>query len=366
MRRYILTLYGLPFIMLMWSLLLPGPAEAQLIQHGPKLVGTGAAGAASQGTSVVLSGDGNTAVVGGVGDNANTGAAWVYIRSDGVWNQQAKLVGSGAVGGSFQGFSVSLSSDGNTAIVGGISDNGSSGAAWVYTRSGSVWSQQGPKLVGTGAVGPRPAIQGFSVSLSDNGNTAIVGGPYDNSSAGAAWVYTRSDGVWSQQAKLVGTGALSLAEQGHAVSLSGDGNTAIVGGFADNSSVGAAWVYTRSDGVWSQQAKLVGAGASTPAAQGISVSLSGDGNTAIVGGPSGPSGAAWVSALAVCGASKRCWSAQALWAEHPTDFLCRSPTTGIPPSSAGLMTTASPVPRGCTPARTVCGASKRSWSALAP
>src|ERR1700730_16890731 len=150
--------------MLMWSLLLPGPAEAQLIQHGPKLVGTGAVGAASQGGSVVLSGDGDTGIVGGAGDNANTGAAWVFTRSRGVWNQQAKLVGSGAVGGSFQGSSVSLSSDGNTAIVGGMFDNSSSGAAWVYTRSGSVWSQQGPKLVGTGAVGPRPAIQGFSVS----------------------------------------------------------------------------------------------------------------------------------------------------------------------------------------------------------
>jgi hypothetical protein len=114
-------------------------------------------------------------------------------------------------------------------------------------------------LVGTGAVGG--ASQGFSVSLSDNGNTAIVGGPYDNSFAGAAWVYTRSDGVWSQQAKLVGTGAVGLqpAQQGYSVSLSGDGNTAIVGGPADSGmhgfadlaglrsdgSVGAAWVYVQ-------------------------------------------------------------------------------------------------------------------------
>src|SRR6516225_12359104 len=66
--------------------------------------------------------------------------------------------------------------------------------------------QQGPKLVGTGAVGPYNPIQGSSVSLSGDGNTALVGGIYDTQKDGAAWVFTRSAGVWSQQAKLVGAG----------------------------------------------------------------------------------------------------------------------------------------------------------------
>src|SRR4029450_137761 len=60
------------------------------------------------------------------------------------------------------------------------------GAAWVYTRSGGVWTQQGSKLVGTGAIGS--AAQGNSVSLSSDGSTAIVRGPYDNQKKGAAWV----------------------------------------------------------------------------------------------------------------------------------------------------------------------------------
>ena len=108
------------------------------------------------------------------------------------------------------------------------------------------FSQQGAKLVGPGAVGPFPAEQGYSVSLSADGNTAIVGGDHDNGGAGAAWVYTRSGGVWSQQgAKLVGTGAVGAAEQGVSVSLSGDGNTAIVGGPGDNSDAGAVWVYAK-------------------------------------------------------------------------------------------------------------------------
>src|SRR5689334_22702944 len=114
-----------------------------------------------------LSGDGNTAIVGGWRDGAGTGAAWVDTGSSDVWGQEAKLVGTGAVGPLHpygQGVSVSLSGDGNTAIVGGDGDNGSAGAAWVYTRSSSVWSQRGPKLVGTGAAGA--ADQGSSVALS--------------------------------------------------------------------------------------------------------------------------------------------------------------------------------------------------------
>src|SRR6201997_5656286 len=227
-------------------------------QQGSKLVGIDALGLASQGWSVALSGDGNTAIVGGREDDSGTGAAWVFTPSGGLWTQQgSKLVGTGAVGNANQGTSVALSADGNTAIVGGPDDNFSAGAnsgagaVWVFTRSGGVWSQQGSKLVGTGAVGN--ARQGTSVALSADGNTAIVGAPGDHSHAGAVWVFTRSGGVWSQQgSKLVGTGAVGRAHQGASVALSADGNTAIVGGWGDNSRAGAVWVFTRSGGVWSQ------------------------------------------------------------------------------------------------------------------
>jgi hypothetical protein len=287
----------LPVILLACSLL-PGVAQAQFTQQA-KLVGTGALGTSEQGYFVSLSDDGNTAIVGGYHDNNSVGAAWVYTRLGGVWSQQGpKLVGTGAVGNAQQGVSVSLSGDGNTAIVGGPADNNFAGAAWVYTRLGGVWSQQA-KLVGTGVLGRLLAEQGVSVSLSGDGNTAIVGGPNDNNSIGAAWVYTRLGGMWSQQAKLVGTGAVGDALQGWSVSLSGDGNTAIVGGDNDNAGAGAAWVYTRLGGVWNQQGpKLVGTGTIglLLAGQGYSVSLSGDGKTAIVGGPSDNNdiGAAWV------------------------------------------------------------------------
>ena len=277
-------------------------------QQGPKLVGAGAVGPAHQGQSVALSSDGNTALVGGAGDNGSKGAAWVFTRSGRTWSQQGpKLVGTGAVGDANQGYSVALSGDGNTALVGGNFDNGFEGAVWVFTRSGTTWTQQGPKLVGTGAVG-QPFVQpqqGFSVAVSSDGNTALVGGAGDNGSKGAAWVFTRSATTWTQQgSKLVGTGAVGDANQGYSVSLSSDGNTALVGGYYDNphqtgkffGAAGAAWVFTRSGTTWTQQGpKLVGTGAVRDAFQGLSVALSGDGNTALVAGRGDdPDGAVWV------------------------------------------------------------------------
>lgn len=214
-------------------------------------MGTGIAGQyAQQGFSVALSADGKTAILGGpYDDDACTacpaygvGAAWVFTRSGNTWTQQgSKLVGSGAVGPSGQGRSVALSADGNTAMLGGPGDNNDAGAAWVFARSNGVWRQQGSKLVGKGAV--EIAEQGYSVSLSSDGNAASLGGPGDNNSAGAVWEFARSNGVWSQANKLIGSGVVGLSRQGTSVSLSADSNTTIVGGPGDTNGAGAAWIF---------------------------------------------------------------------------------------------------------------------------
>jgi hypothetical protein len=283
--------------------IIPNLLFAQFTQQGPKLVGTGASGTfIRQGISIAITPDGNTAIEGGQDDaTGEEGAVWVFTRSGTVWTQQGpKLVGTGTVGSTVhQGASVSISADGNTAIEGGYSDNNGIGAVWIFTRSGGVWTQQGPKLVGTGVVGTF-AGQGSSVSLSSDGNTAIVGGDVDNNSFGAVWVFTRSGGVWTQQGpKLVGTGAVgSSVYQGRSVSVSSDGNTFVVGGYQDNNNLGAVWVFTRSGGVWTQQGpKLVGTGSvGSSVFQGISVSISSNGNTIIVGGDEDNNnlGAVWV------------------------------------------------------------------------
>jgi hypothetical protein len=298
---------------LVWAALLclSLPATAGFIQANvPKLTASDPVGSAvKQGFSDAISADGNTAILGGPFDNSGTGAVWVFTRSGGTWTQQQKLTGNDLNGTAELGWSVALSADGNTAIVGGPGDNDSTGAVWVFTRSGSTWSQQGPKLTGTNATGAgcaQPGVVGsaelgYSVAVSGDGNTAIVGGWADNDALGAAWVFTRSSGAWSQSvAKLCGSGATDTTNimQGFSVALSDDGTTAIVGGPNDgaitnaagtttNAATGAAWVFTQSGGIWSQQGdKQVGTtGAKSESEQGFSVALSGDGNTAIVGAP---------------------------------------------------------------------------------
>ena len=339
----------------------PAPGNSQF-----KLIGTGITGTTiQQGWSVALSADGNTAIVGGNKDNSSVGAVWVYTRSGTSWTQQNKLVGTGYLGTTPQlGYSVAVSADGSTIIAGGYADGaagsnkgavwiftrvGSSwtttptqvkivgpgasaassyqgnsvaisadgktvawggqgdatnvGAVWVYAWNGTSWSQQGPssgpaKLVGTGYAGTTPR-QGWSVALSADGNTLVEGGRQDGATptTGAIWVYTRSGGVWTQQGtKIVGTGNTGGAYQGTSIAISADGNKFIEGGYANNSLVGAAWVFTRSGSTWSQQAMLLGTGNTGAANTGNSVGMSADGNTVIMGGPHDNSyvGATWI------------------------------------------------------------------------
>jgi Bacterial Ig domain/FG-GAP repeat len=314
-------------------------AACTLFCSGPN--GTGESGGPNGsflGWSAALSADGNTALVGAVTDDSNVGAAWVFTRSGGSWSQQGpKLVancttgcggasGTGEVGQGTFGWSVALSADGNTALIGARNDDSANGAAWVFTRSGGSWSQQGAKLVGgctsacggpNGTGGTAGGRFGQSVALSADGNTALIGGPSDGVDVGAAWVFTRSNLTWTQQgAKLVGdcmsacfgpngTGESGDSEFATGVALASDGNTALIGvGGGD----GAAWVFTRSGGTWSQQgAKLVGdctsacggpngTGETGEGHLGLSVALSGDGNTALVGASfdHDDGGAAWV------------------------------------------------------------------------
>jgi hypothetical protein len=274
-------------------------------QQGPKLVGTGSLYGAGQGNSVAISSDGNTAIEGGVFDETFTGASWVFTRSGNVWTQQGpKLVGTGFIQYAYQGSSVAISSDGNTAVVGGAADNYGVGAAWIFARSSGVWAQQGSKLLGTGAVGP--SNQGNSVAISPDGNTAFVGGPEDNGYEGGVWVYTRSGTVWAQQGpKLDGTGGsvLPAPSQGFSVAISSDGSTLIEGGPSDHDT-GAVWVFKKSGGIWTQQGpKINGTGDVLNAHQGSSIAISSTGDTFIEGGPDYGLGlgAAWVFATPTAG-----------------------------------------------------------------
>ena len=241
-------------------------------------------------------------MIGGPGDSSDLGAAWVFTVSSGVWTQHGgKLTVSGSdeAGGAQFGAGVALSSDGQTALIGGPFDasgpDNNAGAAWVFTGSGGGLTQQGSKLTPGDSVSF--ATFGAAVALSADGNTALIGGPDDDGFVGAAWTFTRSAGVWAQQgSKLTGAGESSLAEFGSSVALSSAGTTAVIGS-PDDDGLGATWRFTGSPGTMTQDgSKLTPTGEIGSAGSGRAVAVSADGDTALTGGPfdDNRSGGAWV------------------------------------------------------------------------
>jgi hypothetical protein len=235
---------------------------------------TAADGAANDrfGWSVAISG--STAVVGAYGKSSNTGVAYVFIRSGSTWSQRATLTASGGAAGDYFGWSVAVS--GSTVVIGAPGANSSTGAAYVFTGSGSTWTQQARLTATGGAPGDR---FGYAVALS--GSVAVIGATGSNSNTGAAYVFTGSGSTWPQQAKLTAAAAAPGDYFGYAVALSG--STAVVGAPGKNTSTGAAYVFTGSGGTWSQQAELGASDPATTAYFGWSVALSG--STALVGAP---------------------------------------------------------------------------------
>ena len=253
------------------------------------------------GFSVAISDDGNTAIVGAIYEDVliDEGAAYIFTRSGANWSPQAKIQASDTQGNDYFGSSVAISSDGNTAIVGAYRSSNStsySGAAYIFTRSGTSWTQQAKIMASDKQQGD---LFGFSVSISDDGNTAIVGahmefadeglstgpGGYGFPYAGAAYIFTRSGTSWTQRAKIQASDKQIDDMFGISVAMSGDGNTAIVGAYEgfDVSNGGSAYIFTRSGTSWTQQGKILASDNQVKDFFGRSVSISGDGNTVIAG-----------------------------------------------------------------------------------
>jgi len=115
----------------------------------------------------------------------------MFMYNGSAWSQVTKLVGSNAIGTSVkQGSSVSVSSDGHIVAVGGWGDSNNIGATWIFTYNNmtSNWTQLGSKLVGNGYTGS-DIQQGYSVSVSSDGNLLAIGGWLDSSVSGAVWLF---------------------------------------------------------------------------------------------------------------------------------------------------------------------------------
>ncbi|MDP3090782.1 MAG: cadherin-like beta sandwich domain-containing protein [Nitrospira sp.] len=265
-------------------------------------------GAPKESSAVVGTGDGDQL------DNSlpQSGAVYVFARTNGVWRQQAYLKASNTGAGDLFGWSVVLSGDtlavgaigessAATGINGNQADNGAfySGAVYVFTRVNSEWSQQAYlKASNTGAsdfFGYSVALSGETLAIGaikeSSNATGVNGNQSDNTAleSGAVYVFTRAGGVWSQQAYVKASNPGLSDQFGYSVALSGDmlavgaihersAAMGINGDQTDNSASasGAVYVFTRTGAIWAQEAYLKASNTNVGDQFGYSVGLSGD------------------------------------------------------------------------------------------
>jgi hypothetical protein len=204
---------------------------------------------------------------------SSEGSAYIFTRDTSGWIEQAKLLASDGADDARFGRSVSIF--GSYAIVGAHKADADKGAAYVYSRSGSTWTQMAKLSASDGAEGDF-----FGTSVGIFGDYAVVGAfgaGNSGDSAGAAYVFLRVDTAWVQQAKLVPSDADTNDRFGRAVAIHGD--RIVVGSYGDDDLGGASgsvYVYDRSGTVWTETTKLLASDGSSDAHLGISVGLSGD------------------------------------------------------------------------------------------
>jgi hypothetical protein len=251
--------------------------------------GTDAAAFDAFGYSIAL--DGDTAVVSAI-SHASVGAAWIFTRSGGSgssWTKGAKLLANDPRTAAGFGYRVAIS--GGTVLIGSpvstTSGGTFQGAVFVFTRNGSTWGREA-KLVPAG--GPDQAQFGTDVAIQQN--TALIGAPCPTTSSctGAAYAFTRIGTVWQQQAALIPSDRVDGDAFGMSVSLASP--YALIGARTgppgDATGSGEAHVFSRSGTSWTEQAVLRSSDAAAQDQFGSSVALSrsvGIELTAIIGAP---------------------------------------------------------------------------------
>ncbi|MGH9936498.1 MAG: hypothetical protein ACREAM_09640, partial [Blastocatellia bacterium] len=229
-----------------------------------------------------------------VNGKGNQGAAYVFVRTNGVWSFQQKLTAPDGEANDQFGESVALS--GNTVIAGALLDDINNivdaGSAYVFVRSGNVWSQQ-QKLTGMHLIGVAQADL-FGAGVAVNGDTAVIGVPLFNVSGrndqGLAAVFVRAGSVWTPQSLLIASDG--AAGDGFGCSVALNGETALIGANYDDivapsgavaQEQGSAYLFTRAGATWTQRQQLTALDGAAREYFGQTVALNGD--RAVVGAP---------------------------------------------------------------------------------
>ena len=249
---------------------------AEMWTEEQKLLAADGATLDSFGWSVALSGD--TVLIGADQNDDNgqaSGSVYVFTLTGTTWTQQALLLPLDGAAGDRFGYAVALAGD--TAFIGAVMDENQTGAVYVFNRTGTTWIQQQKLTAPDGAVG-----DDFGVSISPSGDTVLIGANWNDDNgekSGSAYVFIRNGTIWTYQALLLPSDGVADDRFGYAISLSGD--TALIGAWNDDSAKGSAYIFTRSGTTWTEQQKLYAPDGEAGDNFGIAVAL--DGNTALIG-----------------------------------------------------------------------------------
>lgn len=247
------------------------------------------------GQCVAISSSGSTVLVGSPHHNSSAGAAYVFAEKDGSWTQTAELTASDGAANHRFGWSVALSAKGSTAMVGSIGLPSASGvgAAYAFARRHKAWKQTAELTPSDGGGGDG---FGWSVALSANGSSALISAIGQDGDTGAAYVFGRASGGWAQTAEITPSDGVADDYYGYAEGFSADGKTAVLASPYHNDSTGSAYVVVQKNGRWRQVAELTAAGGQAGDVFGYATALSENGSTAVLGavGHASALGAAYV------------------------------------------------------------------------
>jgi hypothetical protein len=295
------SFFLLAFSLQLLAFLSAAPFPVELIQFEANL-GSASDTFGTFGTGLAT--DGETTVVGAVTENGDRGEVRIFVRDGMNWTLQATLRANDSQAGDSFGGAVGLS--GNTLVVGAQGDDSLRGSVYVFVRSGTNWVFQQKLMASDGA-----ASDHFGVSLAISGDTFVAGAPGNDvvgaAGAGSVYVFVRSGTNWTQQQKLLaGDRALDDA-LGESVAI--DGNTIVAGAVGEDdggSAAGAAYVFVRTGTTWSQQQRLKASDAGTFDFFGVTVAIKGD--IVIVGAPGNDDLAAGSGSAYVFGRTGTMWS----------------------------------------------------------
>lgn len=362
-QRFPAVVLSLVLISLAWGG--AAPIAAVTFAQEAKLTASDAAAGDSFGSEVALSSDGTVALVGAPGRDcaggADCGAAYVFVRSEGGWSQQAKLTASDATAGAGLGHSIALSGDGSTALLRARStdclDSPDCAVAYVFRHLGGSWVETA-KLKTSGPFPTSAVLLDLrSMALSEDGRTAILGAPgncLQPLPCGTAHIYVRNGESWSEEARLTESDA--VYQFGESVDLSKDGLTALVGvtygpeePTPDGLGEVGAYTFVRSGGAWVRQDRLVSVPRdflTAPVVPFREVTLSRDGNTALLSSPIGGCGHQLEDGVGYCGVLRAFVRTGGSWTEGQSLGILNTFSFGLRAALSGDGTTAMTTPPG--------------------